>query len=110
MLLWRGTHVTRRPGSLGVLGGALVAGGLRSRPAQLGPVYRGVDGRSRMALSKVTTPIFMGIDLLSGDHARRASWSALFGHRPLVPRPRTTTTLLGEPPAGARRGDMDHQF
>jgi hypothetical protein len=56
-LWWRG-----KPGALpwlGGLGGLLVAAGLLI-PAQLGPVYKAWMGLA-LLLSKVTTPIFMGI-------------------------------------------------
>ena len=54
---WRG-HATS-PVVLAVLGGALLVGGLLL-PAHLGPVYRAWMGMAK-AISKVTTPIFMGV-------------------------------------------------
>ena len=57
-LLWRRTHFTAA-GVTGALGGALVLGGL-AVPAHLGPVYRAWMALAT-AISKVTTPIFMGV-------------------------------------------------
>lgn len=54
---WRG-HVTVAA-ILGSLGGLLIAGGLVA-PGVLGPVERAWMGLAR-AISKVTTPIFLGI-------------------------------------------------
>lgn len=54
---WRG-H-TRVPAVLGSLGGVLILAGLVA-PTALGPVQRGWMNFAHM-LSKVTTPIFMGI-------------------------------------------------
>ena len=54
---WRGHHTTTMV--LGGLGVLLVAGGLIV-PASLGPIERGWM-RFALLLSKVTTPIFMGI-------------------------------------------------
>ena len=54
---WRG-H-TSVPMVLGALGGALLAAGLVV-PGSLGPVQRGWMGLAHV-LSKITTPIFMGI-------------------------------------------------
>lgn len=54
---WRG-H-TRVPVVLGAIGGALLVAGLVV-PGSLGPVQRGWMGLAH-GLSKITTPIFMGI-------------------------------------------------
>jgi hypothetical protein len=56
----------------------------------------------------VTTPVFMGAIYFlvltpAGLLAR------LLGHRPLS-RERGATTYWQSRPAGARRGEMDHQF
>jgi hypothetical protein len=55
--LWRG-HTTA-PAVLGTIGGLLLAGGLIV-PTALGPVERAWMGLAHL-LSKVTTPIFLGI-------------------------------------------------
>ena len=60
------------------------------------------------AISKVTTPIVMGIIFFlvltpAGILVR------LFGHRPLV-HPRGAGTYWHSRPEGERRGAMDHQF
>lgn len=102
---WRG-HPTSSAVLIG-LGLALLAGGLLF-PARLGPVYRGWMGLA-VAISKVTTPIIMGIIYFlvvtpSGVLLR------LFGHRPLVrPRGATTYWISRTDPANAR-GDMHRQF
>lgn len=57
LFLWRG-HGTAAA-VLGSIGGALVAGGLVA-PGALGPVERAWMGLAHI-LSKVTTPIFLGI-------------------------------------------------
>lgn len=98
-------HETAATGAL-VLGGALVLAGLLL-PGRLGPVYRGWMALA-LAISKVTAPIFMGAIYFlvltpSGLLAR------LFGHRPLS-RPSSAPTYWQSRPAGARRGDMNHQF
>ena len=57
LLWWREKETARNV--VAGLGAALVLGGLLV-PGQLGPIYRGWMGFA-LALSKVTTPIFMGI-------------------------------------------------
>lgn len=104
-VFWRGSHATLAwtAGALGaglVLGGALV-------PGRLGPVYRGWMALA-LAISKVTTPVFMGIIFFlvitpAGLLAR------VVGHRPLT-RGRDPGTYWHSRAAGARQGDMNHQF
>jgi hypothetical protein len=89
-----------------VLASGLIAAGL-AVPTRLGPVYRGWMALAA-AISKVTTPVFMGVIFFlvltpAGFLVR------LFGHRPLS-RPRGAATYWQSRQAGARRGDMDHQF
>jgi Saxitoxin biosynthesis operon protein SxtJ len=104
LLAWR-SHVFA--GTVAAsLGSALVVAGL-AVPTRLGPVYRSWMGLA-LAISKVTTPIVMGAIYFlvltpSGLLAR------LLGHRPLS-RPPGTVTYWHSRPAGARRGEMDHQF
>jgi saxitoxin biosynthesis operon SxtJ-like protein len=104
-LLWWRTHLTAASVAL-VLGSALIAGGLVA-PTRLGPIYRGWMALA-LAISKVTTPVFMGVIFFlvlvpTGLLAR------LLGHRPLS-RPRDAATYWQTRPAGGRRGDMDNQF
>jgi hypothetical protein len=102
---WKRGHAT--PATIAaVLAVGLIAGGLVV-PTRLGPVYRGWM-RLALAISKVTTPIFMGAIFFlvltpAGLLAR------LFGHRPLS-RPKEATTYWQSRAAGATRGDMNHQF
>jgi hypothetical protein len=105
LLLWRRGHVTGASVAA-VLAAGLIAGGLAA-PTRLGPVYHGWMGLAKM-ISKVTTPVFMGAIYFLvltpvGLLAR------LLGHRPLS-RARGATTYWRSRPAGARRGEMDHQF
>jgi hypothetical protein len=105
VILWRRSHLTAASIAL-VLAGALILGGLVA-PTRLGPVYRGWMAFA-VAISKVTTPVLMGAIYFlvltpTGLLAR------LFGHRPLS-RPRGAATYWQSRPAGARRGEMDHQF
>ncbi len=104
VLVWREHSV---PASVAlVLGSLLIVAGL-AVPTRLGPVYRGWMAFA-LAISKVTTPVLMGAIYFlvltpTGVIAR------LVGHRPLA-RPDGTGTYWQSRPAGARRGDMDHQF
>jgi hypothetical protein len=105
VLLWRRARVTEASVAL-VLGTGLILAGLAA-PARLGPVYRGWMALA-LVISKVTTPLFMAVIFFlvltpAGLLLR------LFGHRPLSPA-RGATTYWQSRPAGARRGDMDHQF
>lgn len=105
VVMWRRAHPTAAAIFL-VMGGALVVSGLAA-PARLGPVYRAWMGLAT-AISKVTTPVFMGIVFFlvftpAGFLVR------LFGHRPLS-SPRGVDSYWHSRPAGQRRGDMDHQF
>jgi hypothetical protein len=88
------------------LGTTLLVAGLLI-PGRLGPVYRWWM-RLAQVISKVTTPIFMGLVFFliltpAGLLAR------LFGHRPLS-RDRASGTYWQSRPAEARQGKMDHQF
>ena len=57
LLLWRDKETASR--IFGAIGGVLIVAGLII-PGMLGPVYRGWMGFA-LALSKITTPLFMGI-------------------------------------------------
>ena len=100
---WRG-HDTA-PFILWSLGGALVLGGAIA-PTLLGPVYRAWMGLA-LVLSKVTTPIFMGVVyfvvLAPVGLVRR-----LLGKNSLV-RARGDSFWVSRPEPG-RRGDLNRQF
>ena len=103
LLLWRG----RGAGwVLLLVGVALVAAGVVA-PRRLGPVQRGWM-RVALAISRVTTPIFMGIVYFlvltpTGLVMRLA------GRRPLARLPDATTFWVDRPP-GERKGDLTRQF
>jgi len=105
LLLWRREHQAAATVA-GTAGAMLAAGGLLV-PGQLGPVYRAWMGLAHL-ISKVTTPIFMGIlyylVLTPAGLIARA-----VGHRPLT-APRSAATYWRSRPADERRGVMDHQF
>ena len=88
-----------------VVGGLLVLAGLLV-PGRLGPVYRAWMAGAT-AMSKVTTPIFMGVvyflvltpiglvkQISTGRALRRVGAPSYWVHRP----------------EGARRGDLERQF
>lgn len=101
---WRGHDTV--PYVLWALGGVLVAGGAFV-PGSMGPLYRAWMGLARV-LSKVTTPIFMGIVyfLVLGPIGliRR-----LFGKNSLV-RARGPSFWITRPEGDGRRGDLKRQF
>ena len=103
-LLWWRAH-TGAALIAAVLGAALVLGGLLL-PARMGPIYRAWMGLA-LAISKVTTPLFMGLIYFlvltpTGLIAR------LLGHRPLVRSPNAASYWVSRP--AESRSDMDHQF
>jgi hypothetical protein len=89
-----------------VLGAALVLGGL-ALPSHMGPIYRAWMGLA-LAISKVTTPVVMGI-IYFLVLAPTGLIARLLGHRPLV-RARTADSYWLSRPVESRRGEMDHQF
>lgn len=100
---WRG-HPTAAV-VLWSIGGALVAGGLVV-PGSLGPVYRGWMKLALM-LSKVTTPIFMGL-IYFGLFTPFGAVRRLFGRNTLV-RPRGDSFWVDRA-SPARRSDLQRQF
>ena len=104
LMWWRG----RMPGVVvfGSLGGFLLLAGL-TVPGRLGPVYRAWMGLAAL-LSKVTTPIFMGVVyfvvLTPVGYALR-----LLGKKPLGP-PGGTGSVWTERPQGQRGSDLLRQF
>ncbi|MGQ0702387.1 MAG: SxtJ family membrane protein [Gemmatimonadales bacterium] len=101
--LWRG-HVWP-PRIFGAIGGLLVVSGLLV-PGRLGPIYRGWMGFAH-ALSKVTTPIFLGVVyflvMMPIGLLRR-----LFGRNPLRHQGENDSYWL-YPPSGGR-SDLTTQF
>jgi hypothetical protein len=100
---WRGHDLPRAV--TGVAAAAFILGGLLL-PAYMGPVYR-VWMRFGLALSRVTTPVFMGIIFFLvitpfGLVARAV------GHRPL--KPRAADTFWRPRPEGDRKSDLRRQF
>ena len=89
----------------GVLGGALVLAGLLL-PTYLGPVQRGWMGLAH-AISKVTTPIFMGIVfyVVMTPMGRLMRW---FGRRPLVHAAKDGG--FWQPVASGGKSDLERQF
>ena len=100
---WRGHHTASTV--LWALGGSLVLAGLLI-PAYLGPVYRGWM-RFAMVLSKITTPIVMGVIYYGvftpmGFLRRRLRGNALI-------RPHNDSAWISREPH-ARRSDLSRQF
>jgi hypothetical protein len=102
---WRG-H-SRLAAVLLVAGGILVTGGLLS-PGSLGPVYR-VWMRLSLAISKVTTPVIMGIVyllvLMPAGLLLRVS-----GHRPLARARSARSYWIRRSTPDSGRSDMRRQF
>jgi hypothetical protein len=103
--LWRGRHTTSTV--LFSLGGALILGALAA-PTMLGPVERGWMGVAKL-ISKVTTPIFMGIVYFVAitpiGLIRR-----MIGGSPILRRAGTDSRWEPHTPAVADRDSMEHQF
>ncbi len=89
----------------GGLGGVLIALGLVV-PASLGPVHRAWMGLA-LLISKVTTPIFMGIVFFLAI-TPIALMMRLFGKRPMTVK--AAETYWHTRPAGERQGDLTRQF
>ena len=103
--LWRGHSTT--PYVLGILGGGLLLAGLVV-PGALGPVHRAWMGLA-LALSKVTTPIFMGVMyfLLFTP----TGWiMRLFGKNPLRVRERDGSFWIKPEHPADRTGSLTRQF
>lgn len=103
--LWRGKQRTSM--MLFTLGGLLVLAALVA-PKALGPVERAWMGLA-LAISKVTTPIFMGVVyflvILPIGLVRR-----LTGNSPIVPRGRAASRWEAHVPAAADGERMERQF
>jgi hypothetical protein len=104
LLAWRGRETVASV--LGVLGGALILAGL-ALPAHLGGVYSAWMGLATV-LSKVTTPVFMGVVyflvLTPIALIRRA-----MGNHPLRHAAPDGSYLVRRS-AGDRRSDLQRQF
>ena len=105
LLWWRGRHSAALVCI--ALGGVLVLAGLVV-PARLGPIYRAWMGFAHL-LSRVTTPIFMGIVYFliltpTGGLMR------LFGRNPIRRPPSEGSFWVRRPSGDGQRGKMEHQF
>jgi Saxitoxin biosynthesis operon protein SxtJ len=101
---WRGHEIV--PKVLWAIGGLLVLGGLLI-PGSLGPVQRAWM-KLALALSKITTPIIMGLIyffLFTPIGAVRR----LLGRNSLV-RPEEGTFWIDRAPGPERRSDLQRQF
>ena len=94
------------PVVLGTAGAALVLGGLLV-PARLGGVYRGWM-RLALAISRVTTPLFMGV-VYFAILTPLALVRRLGGRHPLGVAAGAPTAWVDRP-ADARRSDLHRQF
>jgi hypothetical protein len=101
---WRGHQIA--PDVLWTLGGALVLGGLLI-PGHLGPVYRRWMGLALM-LSKVTTPIFMGL-IYFGLFTPMGFLRRLLGKNALVRRD-VRTFWVHRDAGPSRRSDLSRQY
>ena len=104
IVLWRGSQpVAWAAGTLGTL---LIVAGLVA-PTRLGPVERAWYAFAA-AISKVTTPIVMGI-LYFVVMTPFGLLMRLFGRNPLARVPADGSAWV-QRPEGARRGDLERQF
>jgi len=105
LLWWRGRHSAALV--FMALGSVLVLAGL-GVPARLGPVYRAWMGLAHL-LSRVTTPIFMGIVYFL-VLTPTSGIMRLFGKNP-IRRPLLEGSFWVRRPArDGQRGTMEHQF
>jgi hypothetical protein len=103
VLWWRGRlSVASTAGGLGVL---LVAAGLII-PGRLGPVHRAWMAFG-LALSKVTTPVFMGLVYFL-VFTPTGALMRLFGRNPIAPNRRQATFWVAR--TTGPRSDMERQF
>jgi saxitoxin biosynthesis operon SxtJ-like protein len=103
LLFWRGKAAAWVVAALGLV---LVVAGLIV-PTRLGPVERAWTALSH-AISKVTTPIIMGV-LYFVVLTPAGLVVRMLGRDPLA-RSRTAPSLWVRREPGARRGDLDRQF
>ena len=103
-ILWWRSHL-RTAYTFGGIGATLGLLGL-TVPSLLGPVERAWMGLAHL-ISKVTTPIFMGLVFFVAI-TPIALLMRLFGKRPLRVKP--GASYWHERPEGARGGDLTRQF
>lgn len=101
---WRGRAATAI--ACGAIGGALVLAALVA-PARLAVVERAWMGLGH-ALSRVTTPVFMGV-VYFGLLTPIAAVLRLVRRRPLAAPPRDASAWVTRPP-DARQSDLQRQF
>lgn len=103
ILWWRDVQTAAR-----VLGGLGLGLGVLGAvvPGSLGPVQRAWMGLAHL-ISKVTTPIFMGLVFFLAI-TPTALIMRVLGKRPL--RAKTGSSYWHERPEGSRRGDITRQF
>jgi Saxitoxin biosynthesis operon protein SxtJ len=101
---WRARHLTA---ALFATVGALLVGFGMLAPIELGSVYRAWMGLA-LALSRVTTPIFMGV-VYFVVLTPVGLLLRLFGRRPLR-APRSAESAWVDRAPEARRSDMRRQF
>ncbi len=89
------------------LGGVLLLAGLVV-PGKLGPVYRGWMGFA-LLISKVTTPIFMGVTYFL-VLTPVALVMRLLGRNPMVHRPVSDSFWAPRSPESGTRSDLNRQF
>lgn len=105
VLWWRGQDGAMI--AMAVIGGGLILGGL-AIPGRLTPIHRAWMGLAHL-LSKITTPIFMGIVYFLvltpvGLLLR------VFGRRPLSRKPSDSGHWIDRSEEAGRRGTMERQF
>ena len=105
LILWRG-HAPVAYVLGGIAGFLLVAGLLI--PTRLGPVYRGWMGFA-LLLSKVTTPIFMGI-IFFLVMAPIGLLMRVLGRNPVVRQENEGSFWVSRPEGPRRRSDLTRQF
>ena len=105
LLWWRERNLPAT--ILAGMGGLLLVAGVVI-PTRLGPVFHGWMGFAR-AISKVTTPLFMGIAYFV-VLAPIGLTMRLFGHNPMMPAEKDGTFWINRRDDESRRGDLTRQF
>jgi len=105
VVVWRGHDSVAL--AFGVISGLLLLAGTLI-PTWLGPVYRGWMGFA-LLLSKVTTPIFMGITFFL-VMAPIGLLMRLLGRNPVVRRENEGSFWVPRPEGPKRRSDLTRQF
>jgi hypothetical protein len=105
LLWWRGTLYPA--GAVGMLGAALVLAGLIA-PGRMGPTYRAWMSLA-VALSKITTPVFMAVIYFVVVTPVGFMVRLLRGNPLVRPQPRSSFWVPREAHQ-RRRTDMERQF